>query len=313
MQRRQFLKTTLQTSIALCGTSMFTTANAKQHKKEQLHILHTNDVHSRLDPMPNDGSKYAGMGGVLNRKITIDAIKQKHSNVILLDSGDMFQGTPYFNLYKGEAEITAMNMLGYDAGTLGNHDFDGGIDNLAKQLQNAKFVIVNCNYELQNTVLNNIVKPYTIIKRNGLRIGVIGVGIELKGLVPDKLCPGVVYNNPVPIVNEIATKLKHKKKCDIVIVLSHLGYTYKDDNKLSDVSMAPQLSNVDAILGGHTHTFLDEPFLTYDKEKKPIQINQVGWGGIQLGHLEFDIIQANSNTTTLKAYNGIFVKKTSIK
>jgi 5'-nucleotidase/2',3'-cyclic phosphodiesterase and related esterases len=283
MNRRAFLQKSFVAS-SLIATSQFPfSAIAKAtHRRETLSILHTNDVHSRLEAFPMDGSKYQGMGGIKARYQTIQALRKQQANTLLLDAGDMFQGTPYFNFYKGKPEIEAMNLMGYDAATLGNHDFDNGIDGLAKQLALAKFAIVNCNYDVSNTALSPFVKPYTIIKKGDIKIGILGVGIELKGLVPDHLCKGIVYKNPIEEANKVARFLKTKKKCDYIMCLSHLGYEYGND-KVSDQTLASQSEQIHLILGGHTHTFLDKPYTTKNRKNQEVIINQVGWAGLQLG------------------------------
>jgi 5'-nucleotidase len=309
MNRRHFIQTG---SIATGGILLTKRVSSfsplvEQKKASQLTILHTNDVHSRLDPFPMDGSKYEGMGGVVNRKKAIDSMRANNRNVLLLDSGDMFQGTPYFNLYKGEPEIKVMSALGYDAGTIGNHDFDGGLDNLALQLQHANFPIVNCNYNFNGTNLEEKIPPFTIVKKGGLTIGIIGVGIQLKGLVLDSLCEGVVWQNPIEKANYYAHYLKTKKRCDMVVCLSHLGYEYAENNKLSDRTFVPSTKNIDVVLGGHTHTFLEKPVSLKNADGKEVVIHQVGWAGIQLGCLEFDFFQQNDSTSSLKGGSGIFL------
>ncbi len=312
MNRRKFIQQTAAASgLILANQFPIESLATDNQRNKQLTILHTNDVHSRLDPFPMDGSKYQGMGGVANRKKKIDEFRQTNDNILLLDSGDIFQGTPYFNLYKGEPEMKVMSALGYDAGTIGNHDFDGGIENLAVQLQHANFPLVNCNYNFTNTPLEHKIPPYSIIKRNGLKIGILGVGIQLKGLVLEEMYGNTTYNHPVAKANEYAHLLKIKKKCDMVICLSHLGYDYKDD-KISDKTFATQTEHIDLILGGHTHTFLDKPFSTKNKSGKEILINQVGWAGIQLGCLKFDFFQQNDKDVSLNSHSGIFLTKTSM-
>lgn len=279
---------------------------------QPLVIAHTNDIHSRLDPFPQDGSALAGLGGVKARKQAIDKLRALHEDVLLLDCGDMFQGTPYFNFYKGEAEIKSMNYLGYNAGTLGNHDFDGGLDNLALQISAAQFPIINANYDFTNTVLENKIPPYIIKNIGSHKVGIIGIGIDLDGLVPKQLFGNISYSNPIEKMNYFTAHLKRKKKCDFVIVLSHLGYEYKNAKKISDQDLARESYDVDLILGGHTHTFLDEPKVLINMNKKNVFINQVGWGGVQLGVLKFDKFQEKNTEFGLKAHNGIFLKETSI-
>jgi 5'-nucleotidase len=303
MERKSFIKKAILGTGALLSGGINVQAFAKP-LQSNLTILHTNDVHSRLDPFPMDGGKYEGMGGIAARKKILENIRGEAGNYLLLDSGDMFQGTPYFNIYKGEPEIKAMSLLGYEAGTIGNHDFDAGIENLANQLIHANFPIVNCNYDFVGTPLEDKIEPFVIIKKKKLKIGVLGVGIQLHGLVPDDLCVGVTYKDPVKQVNYFAKKLKKQLHCDMVICLSHLGYKY-DTDRISDVSLAPQTEYVDVILGGHTHTFLDEPVLVKNKNGKDVMINQVGFGGIKLGRLDFDIFHANSNEINLYSHTVI--------
>ena len=190
--------------------------------EHSLTILHTNDVHSRLDPFPIDGGKYAGLGGVVNRERIINRIRQNSKHVLLLDAGDMFQGTPYYNLYKGNAEIEMMNLLGYDAGTIGNHDFDNGIEALAENLKRAEFEMINCNYDVSETPLVEFIRPYKIIRKNGLKIGITGVGIELNGLVLKSLYGNTIYNNPIHHANRVANYLRLTKK----VRLYHLPFSF---------------------------------------------------------------------------------------
>jgi 5'-nucleotidase len=280
--RRKFLRQTAL-GAGLATISQFPIeAFAEENSAKKLTILHTNDVHSRLDPFPMDGSKYQGMGGVVAREKLIRNIRSEEEQVLLLDAGDIFQGTPYFNFYKGKPEMQIMSMLRYDAATIGNHDFDNGIDGLAKQLEYADFDFVNCNYDFTDTVLEHRIKPYTILRKGKLKIGILGVGIQLKGLVPDALYGNIEYRDPIEYANETAYFLKHHKKCDYVICLSHLGYEYKD-NKISDKILAAETENIQLILGGHTHTFLEKPHNAKNRKNQEVIVNQVGWAGLQLG------------------------------
>lgn len=259
----------------------------------KLTILHTNDVHSRIDPFPMDGSRLQGLGGAAARATAIRAIRNIERNVLLLDCGDIFQGTPYFNLFKGELEMKTMSAMGYDASTIGNHDFDGGLDLLKKQLGHATFPLVNTNYNLADTPVHSEVKTYIVKNIDGLRVGIFGLGIALKGLVPDALAGKTRYLDPVAKGNEISHFLKRELRCDYIICLSHLGYNYKDE-KISDQKLAPLLSHVDLILGGHTHTFLDKAYITKNMEGNPLVINQVGWGGTMLGRLDIEFERNNT-------------------
>jgi 5'-nucleotidase len=283
MNRRRFISQSVFTagSLAVQGSVL------SQEKLTRLTILHTNDVHSRLDPFPMDGSANAGKGGVSARAKLIQQIRQKQEHVLLLDAGDIFQGTPYFNIFKGEPEMRAMNMMGYDAAVMGNHDFDAGMENFVQQLTaHGKFPILMCNYAFDRTPMESVNQPYKIFKKGNLKIGVTGVGIELSGLVPTSLYGNTIYLDPIKCANEVANKLKNEKKCDLVICLSHLGDMY-GENKVSDEVFAKQCENIDLIIGGHTHRFFDKPREYTNKNGKKTIVNQVGWGGIQLGRLDF--------------------------
>ncbi len=248
-------------------------------------ILHTNDVHSRIDPFPEDGSKNAGLGGAAKRAALINKIRSQERNVLLFDSGDIFQGTPYFNFYGGELEMKLMSEMKYDAATMGNHDFDNGIEGFEKQLKHADFPILISNYNFENTVMADKYQDYKIFKRDGVKIGVFGLGIELDGLVPKTLYKDTAYLNPLNIADKIASKLKMDEKCDYIICLSHLGYKY-DNTKISDLLLAKNSNYINLILGGHTHTFMKEPDVVTNKLGKEVIINQCGWAGMVLGQID---------------------------
>lgn len=287
MKRRTFIqKATLGT--VLFSTAQFPLQALEQPEITKLTILHTNDQHSRIEPFPMDGGKYAGMGGAAKRATLIQKIRQTAEHTLLLDAGDIFQGTPYFNFFGGELEFKLMSRMGYDACTLGNHDFDNGIDGLYKQYtKHANFPMINCNYDFSDTILNGVPKEYVLVKKGGLKIGILGVGIELDGLVPADLYKNTQYNDPVSNANRVAKKLKKELKCNYVICLSHLGYKYKNNsNKISDVKLAAQSRNIDLIIGGHTHSLLPQADVVKDLDGMPVTINQVGWAGIALGRLD---------------------------
>ncbi len=288
MNRRDFLHT-FGIGAAVTGLGAFPYEALAAREIVKLTILHTNDVHSRLEPFPMDGSRNQGLGGVAARAKMIEDIRSQEEHVLLLDAGDIFQGTPYFNLYKGEPEIKAMTKMGYDACTMGNHDFDGGLENFATQLNHAEFPVLLCNYDFTNTAMEHKSVPYKIFKKGKLKIGVTGVGIEMKGLVPDNLFGNTVYLDPIQKVNQTAAMLKKEKDCDLVICLSHLGYQYKEDiNRISDLILARETEHIDLIIGGHTHTFLTEPVLVKNKTGAYVLVNHVGWSGIQLGRFEYE-------------------------
>jgi 5'-nucleotidase len=283
--RRDFLKYFVGGTIALSGINAFAGDLTKKEKIKKLTILYTNDQHSRIEPFPDNDPKYPGQGGFAKRATLIKEIRKQEENVLLLDAGDIFQGTPYFNYYHGELEFKLMSQMGYDAATLGNHDFDMGIENIITQLPHASFSFVNCNYNFSDTELSGKILPYKIFTKSGLKIGVFGIGIELEGLVPKHLYGNVKYNDPVECANSSAHHLKHNMNCDYVICLSHLGYKY-DSNKISDVTLIPQTKNIDLVIGGHTHTFLSEPVNTTNSEGKQTLITQAGWAGIWLGRID---------------------------
>ena len=218
---------------------------------------------------------------------------------MLLDAGDIFQGTLYFNYFGGELEFKLMSKLKYDIATIGNHDFDNSIDGLYKQLPNAKFDFVSANYDFKNTVLDTHVKPYKIIVKDGIKIGVFGLGIELEGLVNKKMYKETGYLDPVEITQDITNTLKNEEKCDLIICLSHLGYYYKNNpEKIADLNLAKITKNIDLIIGGHTHTFLPKPTIVKNIEGKNTLVNQVGAYGINLGRIDFYFDKKNNKTAT---------------
>jgi 5'-nucleotidase len=285
VSRRQFLKTTgTLGALGLLAHSPLATFAAPS--AVNITILHTNDWHSRIDAFAKDGGANAGMGGAAARAALIKKIRVQHEHVLLLDAGDIFQGTPYFNFYNGELEYKLMSQMQYDLATFGNHDFDNGIDGILNQLPHASFKFVNCNYDFGNTALAKHVKPYRIFTKGGIKIGVLGVGIELKGLVPEANFKGITYNNPIEHANRVAAHLKNTEKCDLIICLSHLGYKYPND-KVSDIKLAQQTEHIDLIIGGHTHTFLPKPDEQKNNSGKTVLVNQVGWAGLQLGRIDY--------------------------
>jgi 5'-nucleotidase len=288
LNRKSFIRKGMMATGALLAGSTVTRA-AEYFTPLKLTILHTNDTHSRLEPFPMDGGRNQGLGGIAARAQLISRIRQEEEHVLLLDAGDIFQGTPYFNLYKGEPEIKAMSAMNYDATTIGNHDFDAGMENLAKQLMDhANFPMLVSNYDFSNTAMENKTAPYKIFKKGKLKIGVLGVGIEMRGLVPDNLFGATKYLDPIQKANEVADRLKKTENCDMVICLSHLGNQYKTSNKVSDEILAKESKFIDLIIGGHTHTFLEKPIVYKNKEGNDVIVNQVGFAGIILGRLDYE-------------------------
>ena len=286
MNRRHFIqKTSATTALLTLPTLPLMSFSTSTEKK--ITILHTNDVHSHIDPFPATDARNPNMAGVARRATIIEQIRAETGNVLLLDAGDVFQGTPYFNYYGGELEFKLMSMMKYDLCTLGNHDFDNGMDGFYSQKHHADFDFVSANYDFKNTILDGIIKPYKIFNKNGIKVGVFGLGIELYGLVDKRLYKETVYNNPIEISQQMTAILK-AKKCDLIICLSHLGYQYKNDpDKISDLKLAAATKDIDLIIGGHTHTFLDKPTIVKNLDGKNVLVNQVGCYGINVGRIDF--------------------------
>ncbi len=291
MNRKTFIKNSIYGSAAV-GLAL-NNFSCSSHKN--ITILHTNDVHSHVEPFSKDHSEFPNKGGFERRATLISKIRRQNPNTLLFDAGDIFQGTPYFNFYGGEIEFKLMSMLGYDAITLGNHDFDNGMDGLDKQLPNAKFDIISSNYDFKNTILESKVSDYKIYNKSGIKIGVFGLGIELEGLVSKDLYKETKYLDPIDIANDTAKKLKESENCDIVICLSHLGYKYeKFPNKVSDLNLAKSTKNIDLIIGGHTHTFMNKPVVVKNNVGNDVLINQVGCFGLYLGRIDFSFDSDNN-------------------
>jgi 5'-nucleotidase len=260
----------------------------KSEERLEILLLHTNDLHSRIEPFPAN-HPLAGKGGIANLATLIQQHKQQNPNVLLLDCGDVFQGTPYFNLFGGALEYQWMQNMGYHATTMGNHDFDNGIDHLANMLEkNPGIAMLNCNYDLSKTRLKNLVKPYKLVKMGGKTIGITGVGISPENLILDRMIPGLVYQEPVVALQKTVDYLRNEAHCDAVFVISHLGYSY-DTDKIDDLKLAAQTHGITAIVGGHTHTFLDKATEVKNAVQQTVLVNQAGWGGLMLGQLRFSI------------------------
>jgi 5'-nucleotidase len=297
MKRRDFLRTT---AVGAAGVSMLGLPfSALAAQDIRLTILHTNDQHSRIDPFPDDGRKYGGMGGMAKRATLIEQIRKEEPNVLLLDSGDIWQGTPYFNFFGGELEFKLMSEMKYDAATLGNHDFDNGLKGLEKMLPFAQFPFVSSNYDFSGTILKDQFKPYKIFEKQGLRIGVFGLGIELEGLVSKNNFEQTIYLDPIATAQEMVQELRVQQKCNLIICLSHLGYKY-EGSKIDDIKLAQKVSGIDLILGAHTHTFLDQPTAIMNDSGHETLINQVGWSGIFLGRIDFSFNKSSKKRTDMR-------------
>lgn len=298
--RRSFIKRLGQASLLYSGGSQLI-SQLDFLDITKVTILHTNDVHSRIDPFPMDGGRNQGLGGAARRAAMIDQVRSKEPNMLLFDAGDIFQGTPYFNFYGGELEMKLMSKMKYDAGTIGNHDFDGGIDGLNKQMVHGNFPFIISNYNFDNTVLNGKTFPTKIFTKNGIKIGVTGVGIELKGLVPKSLTKETQYLDPIEHANKYASILKNDMNCDYVVCLSHLGFRYSE-SKVSDVELAKQSKDIDLIIGGHTHTFMRQPYKVKGTNGNIVVINQAGWAGIMMGRLDL-YFEKNKKGTCITCRN----------
>ena len=265
--------------LILCLTLAFSFPAFAQKK---IVILHTNDTHSRIEPLPETDRTAPGKGGVVRRAAYIAQMRKDNKNVLLFDAGDFLQGTPYFNLFKGEVEVEAMNRMKYDAATLGNHEFDYGLGVLEEVVRKARFPIVTSNYDFSQTGLAGLVKPYVVLKKDGVKIGVIGLGVQPKGLIAAENYKGMKYLDPVKTANELAQKLRTEYKCDMVVCLSHLGYT-------QDLPLAEKTRNIDLIIGGHSHTYMKEPEIRKNADGKDVMIYQTNGRGVFTGRIDVEL------------------------
>ena len=250
-------------------------------------VLHTNDTHSQIDPLPaND--KYAGQGGVARRATLVKQVRKENPNTLLLDGGDVLQGTPYFNYYRGEVEYKAMSAIGYDAGTLGNHEFDNGVEALAAALKFANFDLVSSNYDVKGTPLEGLIKPHVVKTVGGIRIGLLGLGISPAALITPANFKGVTYQDPVIAAREAVKTLREKEHCALVICMSHLGYYENpNSNRVGDSQVAAQVDGIDYVVSGHTHTFMEHPVVQKQPCGAETLIFQVGKSGIYVGRADF--------------------------
>ncbi len=283
MNRRKFIYNSSLSSLSvmsLCSCNL-NTRNLK------ITILHTNDVHSQIDPFPSDHNLYANKGGFAKRAILFEELINNNPNTLIFDAGDIFQGTPYFNFFKGDLELNLMKKMGYNAATIGNHEFDAGLEILKQNILNNDFKFISSNYDFTNTELEGLIDKYKIYNKGGIKVGVFGLGIELEGLVNPLLYGETKYYNPIDIAKDISSKLKYEKGCDLVICISHLGHEY-ENNKISDTELAKLTSNIDLIIGGHTHTLLKEPLILNNSLGEEVIINQVGSNGVFVGKIDFN-------------------------
>lgn len=275
---KRFFLTIMLTVTLLAGV---------QAKGRRLVILHTNDTHSCIFPLNPHlaDTMLAGRGGFIRRAEMVSRERSKHPDMLLFDSGDFSQGSPYYTLYKGDVEVGLMNLMRYDAATIGNHEFDFGVENMARLFKKADFPIVCANYDFTGTALEGVVKPYVVLKRGGLRIGVFGLSPQLDGLVMAKTCAGVKYNDPVKAANDVAKLLKEQEKCDLVVCLSHLGW---DIIGVDDTELMRQTRNIDIVLGGHSHSYFNALEYVENLDGREIPNDQNGKHGIYVGKITVD-------------------------
>lgn len=288
MNRRTFLKTTLGTVGALAATGSLPAA-VKPVMATRLTLLHTNDVHSHMTP--EETGDFVGMGGAPARAKLIEAWREREKNLLLLDAGDMFQGTPYFNIFRGEPEMKAMSAMKYDAGTIGNHDFDAGIDRLAEMTKlHANFPLLNCNYDFSDTPMAGLTKESLILERDGIRIGLFGLGIKLEGLVLKDQLGATKYRDPIEHARRLAQRLRNDEKCHFIVCLSHINILNAEkDREPGDRDLIEKVPEIDVILGGHNHFYLTTPEARWRRDWPMGFIGQAGWAGTHIGVMQFDL------------------------
>lgn len=274
---------TLRKTVVLYMLLLFMAMGA--YAQKHLEVLHTNDTHSCIMPLnPNlADTAVAGRGGFLRRVAMIKEERAKNPDLLLIDSGDFSQGSPFYTMFKGDVEVGLMNLMGYDAVTIGNHEFDFGLENMARIFKMAKFPVVCANYDFTGTCVEGLVKPYVIIKRNGLKIGLFGLSPQLEGLVDLSKCKGVTYLDPVEVGNRVAAELKHDKKCDVVICVSHLGWLRPDE--MGDQKLLASSKDIDLVLGGHSHSYFKALRYVNNADGKAVPVDQNGKNAMYVGKL----------------------------
>lgn len=274
---------TLRKTVVLYMLLLFMAVGA--YAQKHLEVLHTNDTHSCIMPLnPNlADTAVAGRGGFLRRVAMIKEERAKNPDLLLIDSGDFSQGSPFYTMFKGDVEVGLMNLMGYDAVTIGNHEFDFGLENMARIFKMAKFPVVCANYDFTGTCVEGLVKPYVIIKRNGLKIGLFGLSPQLEGLVDLSKCKGVTYLDPVEVGNRVAAELKHDKKCDVVICVSHLGWLRPDE--MGDQKLLASSKDIDLVLGGHSHSYFKALRYVNNANGKAVPVDQNGKNAMYVGKL----------------------------
>jgi len=301
ISRKEFLK---QASLLSAGSFLIGPIAGLYSKSDispAVTILYTNDTHARLDPFPSNAREFAGLGGIAQRASLVKKIRSQNKNVLLLDAGDVFQGTPWFDVYGGSVDLKLMTEMNYDAMTIGNHEFDRGPDGFAEAARKAGFPILASNYFVRETPLNPFVQRQLVREIDGFRIGIFGLGIRLQGVVDRGLYGDVRYFDPIQVSQRMVQSLRIHNHCDYVICLSHLGYSYNDD-KIDDLKLAKQVEGIDLIIGGHTHTFLDAPVSVENSSGSKTVITQMGHSGIRLGRVDVSLSDSSETPEIYSRY-----------
>ncbi len=286
--RKTFLKQVTAAGVGL-GVSGLTplTSYAARSRSTSLTIMHTNDTHARINPFPDGSGEYEGLGGVARRAALINRIRDRHPRNLLLDAGDTFQGTPYFNFYGGALDFELMSLMKYDASTIGNHEFDNRVEGFVKVAPKAQFPFVISNFDFTHAPdMGRWTHEFWIREIDGIRVGLFGLGVAFEGLVLPDLHRGVTYIDPIAVAAYYARWLREQRDCHLIVCLSHLGYMYETD-QVSDLVVANEVDGIDLIIGGHTHTLMEEPHVVEKPGQRPTIISQVGHAGVVLGHLDY--------------------------
>ncbi|MPM21572.1 Trifunctional nucleotide phosphoesterase protein YfkN [bioreactor metagenome] len=305
--RRDFIKTMLAAGATLAVPGF--AKGSVGGKTKRIVILQTNDSHSQIDPLPESHHRFPGQGGFAARAALINKIRGEGFPVLLFDSGDIFQGTPYYNMYGGEVEMKLMSEMNYDAATIGNHEFDKGLDGLADAMEFATFPFISSNYVFKHPRLSKAVKKYKIFSFGKIKVGVFGLGVYPYGLINSLTFGDTEYTDPVLAAAEMAHKLKKEEKCSMVVCLSHLGYKADDSGHVADFELAKQSKNIDLILGGHSHTLLSKPVSVYNSDNEQVIITQNAYAGVRMSRIDC-YFSGGGNLIFVDAYtNNIFKKQ----
>ena len=269
--------------IAAVVTAMLVACSGASAQK--LTIMHFNDTHSHLEP--ERAGKSAGRGGVIERAALVDSVRNAvgRRNFLLLHAGDFNQGTSYYTTLGGMLEVGLVNALGYDVITLGNHEFDDGIEHLGRRLAGLKCPVVCSNYDFSQFELGKYVKPYVVLKRGGMRIGIFGMLTDITKVVERTIADRLPKFGDVETADRWASYLKNEKKCDIVIALTHLGIENED---FMDQDLVRATRNIDLVVGGHSHTFIKDIVYENNIDGKPVPIVQNGCWGLDTAELSIE-------------------------